>query len=55
MPTIKKEIKSRGEQLPQKSEGRFTRWIREVMEKAAEQQKLGQSKTKDKDKKKKKR
>jgi YidC/Oxa1 family membrane protein insertase len=52
----KKGGKTREPQTPPKQEGRFTRWMREVMEKAAEQQKLGQQKqNRDKDKKKKKR
>jgi len=52
----KKVAKTREEQTPPKKEGRFAKWMREVMEKAAEQQKLGQQKqNKDKDKKKKKR
>jgi hypothetical protein len=52
----KKGGKTRETQTPPKQEGRFTRWMREVMEKAAEQQKLGQQKqNRDKDKKKKKR
>jgi len=50
---VKKEPKSRGEQSPQKPEGRFAKWWREVLEKAAEQQKLGQQK-KNKDRKKRK-
>ena len=52
----KKGTRTREEQTPPKPEGRFARWMREVMEKAAEQQKLGQQKqSKDKDKKKKRR
>ena len=51
---IKKESKGReGQSLP-KPEGRFAKWWREVLEKAAEQQKLGQQ-NKNKEKKKKKR
>jgi YidC/Oxa1 family membrane protein insertase len=49
------EKKKTKESTPPKPEGRFTRWLREVVEKAAEQQKLGQSKNKDKENKKKKR
>ena len=53
---VKRDTKGRGEQVPAKPEGRFAKWWREVLEKAAEQQKLGQqSKHKDKDKRKKKR
>ena len=52
----KKGARTREEQTPPKQEGRFARWMREVMEKAAEQQKLGQQKqNKEKGKKKKKR
>jgi len=52
-PPVKRGTKNRNEQTPQKPEGRFAKWWREVLEKAAEQQKLGQA-NKDKDKKKKK-
>jgi len=38
----KKGVKTREEQTPAKPEGRFAKWWREVLEKAAEQQKLGQ-------------
>jgi len=55
-PSGKKGAKNREEQTPLKKEGRFAKWMREIMEKAAEQQKLGQQKqNKDKEKKKKKR
>jgi len=51
-----KKSKSREEQTQPKKEGRFAKWMREIMEKAAEQQKLGQQKqNKEKEKKKKKR
>ena len=60
MPTeTKKSLVKKGgrEQTPAKPEGKFAKWWREVMEKAAEQQKLGQTKknenTKPKKKKKK--
>ena len=52
--TKKPTVKKGGTPTPQKSEGRFAKWWREVMEKASEQQKLGQQ-NKNKDKKKKKR
>jgi YidC/Oxa1 family membrane protein insertase len=48
----KKGSRTSGEQTPPQKEGRFAKWMREVMEKAAEQQKLGQQ---NKNKKKKKR
>jgi YidC/Oxa1 family membrane protein insertase len=52
----KKAIEGRKSQTPPKPEGRLAKWWREVLEKAAEQQKLGQqSKDKNKDKKRKKR
>jgi len=59
----KKGVKTREEQTPAKPEGRFAKWWREVLEKAAEQQKLGQQqkqkqgkeKEKEKDKRKRKR
>ena len=48
--------KTREERTPQKPEGRFAKWWREVLEKAAEQQKLGQQKqNKEKENRKKKR
>jgi len=51
-----KKSKSREEQTQPKKEGRFAKWMREIMEKAAEQQKLGQQKqNKEKEKKKRKR
>jgi len=52
--TNKRGSKNRGEVVPQKPEGKFAKWWRELLEKAAEQQKLGQQ-SKEKDKKKKKR
>ena len=42
--SVKKGGKSRAGQPAQKQEGRFAKWWREVLEKAAEQQKLGQVK-----------
>jgi YidC/Oxa1 family membrane protein insertase len=53
-PLGKKGTKTREEQAPPKPEGRFAKWWREVLEKAAEQQKLGQQQQ-NKSKKKKKR
>ena len=50
---VKKGGKGSDSKTPPKPEGRFAKWWREVLEKAAEQQKLGQqSKSKDKDRKK---
>ena len=55
-PSGKKGAKPREGQTPSKPEGRFAKWWREVLEKASEQQKLGQQKQiKNQDKKKKKR
>ena len=52
--TKKSMARKGGTQTPQKPEGRFAKWWRDVLEKASEQQKLGQqSKNKDKKKKKK--
>jgi YidC/Oxa1 family membrane protein insertase len=50
-PTVKKEAKTRVNKTPPKPEGTLAKWWREVLEKAAEQQKLGRS---DKEKKRKK-
>jgi YidC/Oxa1 family membrane protein insertase len=51
--TVKKDTKTRTDKTPPKPEGKLAKWWREVLEKAAEQQKLGQS-DKNKDKKRKK-
>ena len=48
-PPVKKIGKGQDSKTPPKPEGRFAKWWREVLEKAAEQQKLGQQ-NKDKDK-----
>jgi len=54
-PPVKKVGKGLDSKSPPKPEGRFAKWWREVLEKAAEQQKLGQqNKNKEKDRKKKK-
>ena len=54
-PPVKKVAKAVDTKTPPKPESRFAKWWREVLEKAAEQQKLGQqNKNKDKDRKKKK-
>jgi YidC/Oxa1 family membrane protein insertase len=54
-PPVKKGSKGLDSKTSPKPEGRFAKWWREVLEKAAEQQKLGQqNKSKDRDRKKKK-